>query len=172
MTIRRATVNDTAAITQVLAVAAEEGSIGTEAPVDHQTLQHRLRDTIEHGQPDALWVLTHQDDDRVLGQLSIRSSHAPGVLRLGMALLPEARGQGFGRMLVTTALEHARTHGAHKVELEVWTDNARAIALYAATGFEVEGLRRAHYRRRDGSLRSTLLMAHHTTTPPAHAAQG
>jgi RimJ/RimL family protein N-acetyltransferase len=41
----------------------------------------------------------------------------------------------------------------------VWTDNARAIALYAATGFEVEGLRRDHYRRRDGRLRSALLMA-------------
>jgi putative acetyltransferase len=47
----------------------------------------------------------------------------------------------------------------HKVELEVWTDNARAIALYAGTGFHVEGVRREHYRRRDGSLRSTLLMA-------------
>ena len=40
---------------------------------------------------------------------------------------------------------------AHKISLEVWTDNARAIALYAAAGFEVEGLRRDHYRRRDGT---------------------
>jgi putative acetyltransferase len=56
-------------------------------------------------------------------------------------------------------LQHARASRAHKVELEVWIDNARAIALYASAGFEVEGLRRSHYRRRDGRLRSTLLMA-------------
>lgn len=168
MMIRRATVDDTAAIAQVMALVAEEGSIGTEPPVDHETLQHRLRETIEREGPDAIWVLTSEADDHVLGQTSLRSSHAPGVLLLSMALLPEARGQGAGRTLVTTALEHARSQSAHKVELEVWIDNSRAIALYAATGFEVEGLRRDHYRRRDGSLRSTLLMAHRTDTPPVH----
>jgi RimJ/RimL family protein N-acetyltransferase len=54
--------------------------------------------------------------------------------------------------------DHAVACDAHKLDLEVWTDNSRAIALYAAAGFEVEGLRRDHYRRSDGSLRSTLMM--------------
>ena len=76
-----------------------------------------------------------------------------------MAILPDARGRGGGRALLAAVQEHARASGAHKISLEVWTDNARAIALYAAAGFEVEGLRRDHYRRRDGSLRSTLIMA-------------
>lgn len=48
----------------------------------------------------------------------------------------------------------------HKIELEVWPDNARAIALYARAGFEVEGVRRNHYRRRDGTLRSAMIMAY------------
>jgi putative acetyltransferase len=82
-----------------------------------------------------------------------------GVLSLGMAILAPARGRGGGRALLHAAQEHARSSGAHKISLEVWTDNARAIAVYAAAGFEVEGLRRDHYRRRDGRLRSTLLMA-------------
>ena len=56
-------------------------------------------------------------------------------------------------------LEHARRSGAHKVDLEVWPDNGRAIALYAGAGFTVEGLRDRHYRRRDGALRSSLIMA-------------
>jgi putative acetyltransferase len=76
-----------------------------------------------------------------------------------MMLLPEARGRGAGRALLDAALEHARRVGAHKVDLEVWPDNGRAIALYAAAGFTVEGLRDRHYRRRDGSLRSSLIMA-------------
>lgn len=56
-------------------------------------------------------------------------------------------------------MEHLRQAAQlHKVELEVWPDNERAIALYASYGFEIEGLRREHYRRKDGSLRSSVLM--------------
>src|ERR1035437_3564570 len=80
-------------------------------------------------------------------------------VHLGMAILREARGQGGGRALLQAILDHAEANGAHKLELEVWIDNARAIALYASAGFEVEGLRRNHYRRLDGSLRSALVMA-------------
>ena len=69
-----------------------------------------------------------------------------------------AGGEADARLLEAIA-EHARVSGAHKLELDVWPDNARAVRLYASAGFEVEGLRRAHYRRRDGSLRSALLMA-------------
>ena len=41
----------------------------------------------------------------------------------------------------------------------MWPDNGRAIALYTRAGYEVEGVRRDHYRRRDGSLRSAVIMA-------------
>lgn len=47
----------------------------------------------------------------------------------------------------------------HKVDLEVWPDNGRAISLYERYGFEIEGTRRDHYRRQDGSLRSSVIMA-------------
>lgn len=75
------------------------------------------------------------------------------------------RGRGGGRALLAAVQDHARTSGAHKISLEVWVDNARAIALYGAAGFEVEGLRRDHYRRRDGRLRSTLIMAWRVDNP-------
>lgn len=52
-------------------------------------------------------------------------------------------------------------------EPPVWPDNAPAIALYTAAGFEVEGERRHHYRRRDGSLRSALLMARSLSVDPS-----
>jgi [ribosomal protein S18]-alanine N-acetyltransferase len=74
-------------------------------------------------------------------------------------VLPEFRGRDGGRALLRSALEHARSSGAHKLELEVWPDNEPAIELYKSAGFEIEGLRRSHYRRQDGSLRSALLMA-------------
>ena len=85
-------------------------------------------------------------------------THAPGVLALGMWVLPEWRGRGGGRLLAEAAID-ARPADVHKIELEVFTDNEPAIALYRSLGFEEEGLRRDHYRREDGSLRSALVMA-------------
>ncbi len=82
----------------------------------------------------------------------------PGVLALGMWVLPEWRGRGGGRLLAEAALE-SRPADVHKIELDVFTDNEAAIALYRSLGFEQEGLRRDHYRREDGSLRSALVMA-------------
>src|SRR5206468_10088962 len=106
--------------------------------------------------PAAMWVL--EENRRVIGMADVHP-RTRGVLELGMAILPEGRGRGAGRRLVDAAVGHARTSWAHKLDLEVWVDNGRAIALYASAGFEVEGLRRDHYRRGDGSPRSSLLMA-------------
>ena len=83
---------------------------------------------------------------------------ATGVLALGMWVLPEWRGRGGGRMLAKAAIA-ARPADVHKIELEVFADNEAAIGLYRSLGFEQEGLRRDHYRREDGSLRSALVMA-------------
>ncbi len=141
----------------VIAAVAEEGLIATEPPVDVDARARVFREMIESDGPQALWVL--DEGGRVVGNAGVHTTHARGVLSLGMALLPEARGRGGGRALLEAMVQHAGSCGAHKLELEVWTDNARAIVLYAASGFAVEGLRRDHYRRRDGSLRSALVMA-------------
>ena len=134
-----------------------EGFLGGQHPVDVPARAERYREMIASDGAEAMWVL-EDDEGQVVGEASVASRHR-GVLSLGMAILPAARGRGGGRALLEAVLEHARRTGAHKVDLEVWTDNARAINLYASMGFEVEGLRRDHYRRQDGSLRSTLLMA-------------
>lgn len=158
MIVRKVTSGDCEAIARVIEAVAEEGSIGAEPPVDVQALARRFRDTLENPGVGGMWVL--DDGGRVAGNATAYQRGPAGVLAFGMSLLPEARGRGGGRALLETILEHARSRGAHKIELEVWPDNARAIALYARAGFHVEGLRRAHYRRQDGSLRSTLLMAY------------
>jgi RimJ/RimL family protein N-acetyltransferase len=156
MTVRKATTPDAFTIAQILAEVAEEGMLGTEPPVDLDERAAGFAGTIDDASPGAFWLL--EQDGRAVGFCAVLARVA-GVMSLAMAILPQARGQGGGRSLVAVAEQHARDTGAHKLELEVFPDNARAIALYAATGFEVEGLRREHYRRRDGTLRSTLIMA-------------
>ena len=131
--------------------------LAAEPPVDVAARGERFRATIDGEDPDTVLVL--EDGGEIVGHAGVNTTHAEGVLAFGMAILPAARGRGGGRALLEAVFEYARSRGAHKVELEVWPGNARAIALYASAGFEVEGLRRDHYRRRDGSLRSALLMA-------------
>ena len=139
----------------VVAAVAEEGWIASEPPVDVPAFAARVRTMLAEGDP--LWVLS--DGAHVVGTAGLHATRADGVASLGMSILAESRGRGGGRALLQAAIDHARGAQLHKIELEVWPDNERAIALYEKFGFEVEGLRRDHYRRRDGSLRSSLLMA-------------
>jgi RimJ/RimL family protein N-acetyltransferase len=155
--VGRATHDDLDAMARGYAAVVEEGFLGGQPPIDLDDRVGRFRDLIDRGDPTAMWVL-EDDDGQVVGHVALQET-VSGVLSLGMAIVAPARGRGGGRALLRAAQEHARSSSAHKISLEVWTDNARAIALYAGAGFEVEGLRRDHYRRRDGRLRSTLLMA-------------
>jgi ribosomal protein S18 acetylase RimI-like enzyme len=155
--VRRAHVEDSTDAARTMAAIAPEGSLGAQPPVDIEQRAARFREFVTRGEPAAMWVL-EGDDGRQVGHATVEEATV-GVLTIGIAILPEARGRGGGRALLEAIQEHAQAVGAHKVSLEVWTDNARAIGLYAAAGFEVEGLRRDHYRRRDGTLRSTLIMA-------------
>jgi putative acetyltransferase len=158
MRVRPARLGDAEGAALAFARVAEEGVyIGRQAPVDVALAAEQVRGWVA-SRADRFWIL--EDEGRVAGSLAVlRVSHAPGVATLGMLVVPEARGRGGGRQLLDAALEWARESDLHKLELEVFVENGRAIALYARAGFAIEGLRRDHYRRRDGSLRSTLVMA-------------
>lgn len=83
-----------------------------------------------------------------------RQSHRGG---LGMGCLPEFRGKGLGGRLLKAVLEHAKKFGLEKVELNVFTSNIPAIALYKKFGFEEEGLIKK-YRKLDGQYFDCLAM--------------
>ncbi len=151
--VRRARLDDAAAMAGIVVAVAPEGFLGAEPPVDVEARTERQLELIT--QEGTAWVL--EEGDAVVGHLNLHA-RVRGVLSVGMAILPVARGRGGGRALLHAAIEHARGSGAHKLDLEVWVDNPRAIAFYASAGFEVEGLRRDHYLRRDGRLRSSMIM--------------
>jgi RimJ/RimL family protein N-acetyltransferase len=77
---------------------------------------------------------------------------------LGVALLPEFRGQGLGGRLIRQTLDAVRAFGLHRAELTVREANRSAIALYRKIGFEIEGLMRDAIKV-DDACENVVLMA-------------
>lgn len=100
-------------------------------------------------------------DGKVIGTLGMvrqdgRRAHAAV---LGMAVHDAYAGRGAGTALMAAAIEQAdRWLGLMRIELFVWPDNARAIALYERFAFEREGLFRS-YAWRDGAYVDAIAMA-------------
>lgn len=91
-----------------------------------------------------------------LSQLDGRRSHAATI---GMAVHDAYAGRGAGTALMAAAVEQAdRWLNIKRLELFVYDDNARAIALYERFGFEREGIYRA-YAWRDGAYVDSIAMA-------------
>ena len=76
--------------------------------------------------------------------------HAGGTADImTVAVDPAHRGAGLGHRLVRELTRRAGARGAQALLLEVRADNAVAIALYAAHGFEVISTRRRYYQPGD-----------------------
>lgn len=114
-----------------------------------------------HDQSNAHQLLA-LDGTRVVGMLGMmggsRAESAHSVA-LGISVRKDWRDQGVGTALMTRAIEWARRkEGVSRIELEVFTDNARAIHLYQRMGFTAEGLRRRAFIK-DGATIDCLMMA-------------
>lgn len=111
----------------------------------------------EPGRTDLVAVV----DEKLVGWMFLirfegRRAHSGSI---GMAVHDDHVGRGVGTVLMTAILTQADLWlGLKRLELTVWTDNARAIALYERFGFEREGVMRA-YGWRDGAWADALAMA-------------
>ena len=156
MQIRRAEVDDAPAMARQMHAVVEEGRwLASEVDRSVDDLTQMFQTGLEAGHI----LLVLDDDGEILGAAGVHPTGVEGVHSLGMSLLAEHRGSGWGRRLLDAALAEAVEAGVRKIELEVFPDNPRAIALYVSAGFDVEGMKRDHYPRLDGTLRSALLMA-------------
>lgn len=89
------------------------------------------------------------------GAVSPRRLH---VWSMGMTVATAWQGRGVGRALMQRLVSEADALRIPRVELDVYTDNTRAIALYEKFGFVREGVRRLEAWR-DGAYADALVMA-------------
>jgi putative acetyltransferase len=113
--------------------------------------------------PETDYVLVALADGRFAGFAGLHSTgkspRRTHAMHLGITVAGAYQGKGVGRRLMQELLDLADNWlNVFRIELTVFTDNARAIALYKQCGFEVEGTHRA-YALRGGRYADTHSMA-------------
>ncbi|MDG5816158.1 GNAT family N-acetyltransferase [Chitinispirillales bacterium ANBcel5] len=102
------------------------------------------------------WFITHMiknkfpqyfllSNQEVIGWCDITPKDIPEfshVGTLGMGIIKNYRGKGYGKKLLLKTIEHAKNiNHLEKIELTVFESNEIAIRLYQSLGFEIEGKR-------------------------------
>lgn len=119
-------------------VAKEKQYLGSLDALPLEQISAAVRTNIEKKNPH--FVATHDGD--VVGWCEIVRLEKPlfrhvGILEMG--LVPEWRAKGIGMSMIAAALDAAKERGFVRVELTVFADNKRAVALYEKAGFRKEG---------------------------------
>ena len=107
--------------------------------------------------PESRWYVVARRGPRIVGYAGVFVV-VPEADVQTVAVAPEERGRGTGRVLLGALIDQARARRATVLHLEVRADNAAAIGLYQAMGFVADGRRRDYYGRgRDALLMSRRL---------------
>ncbi|MCK4352476.1 UDP-4-amino-4,6-dideoxy-N-acetyl-beta-L-altrosamine N-acetyltransferase [candidate division WOR-3 bacterium] len=78
---------------------------------------------------------------------------------VGFCIAPGYQGEGYGKELVRKIVDYAfKKLNMHRVYLELFADNERAINLYKKCGFKKEGLLRDKILKR-GKFRDVVIMS-------------
>jgi [ribosomal protein S18]-alanine N-acetyltransferase len=110
----------------------------------HPATAGAVEEIAREGGPDLYYVVPNGAE--VVGYGMLRGWAEYDVPSLGVAVHPGRRGRGIGRELTAFLHDEARRHGASKVRLKVYPDNAAARRLYEELGYEFDG------REEDGQL--------------------
>ncbi len=166
--IRRAVLGDAAAFARIFGDPEVQPQLMALPYTSEAIWRTRLADNDAPGRIDL--QLVAERGGEVVGSAglhpvgpALRRRHA---MTLGISVAPAAQGQGVGKALMQALCDYAdRWAQVLRLELDVYADNARAIALYRQFGFEIEG-RHPAYALRDGQYVESLSMGRLHPNPP------
>jgi len=158
ITIRRAGADDCDAVWRIFQdEAAYSGTLQVPYP-SREVWRKRVCEP-----PEGDYMLVATVDGEVVGHAGLhRAGHSPRrahAMTLGIVIRQDWQGKGVGRTLMQALVELADGWlPVTRIELTVFVDNERAIALYRRFGFEIEGTHKS-YALRDGRYVDTYAMA-------------
>ncbi len=162
LNIRQAEPDDAAAMAAGEHQAARTPGLLNAAPGEIPESAYRATIAALANGDHGLYAVAQVDDELaahlLLEPLPLQSrAH---VCTLTIVVYPDWQRQGIGKALLRHGIQWARQHpGIEKIELTVRADNAAAITLYRALGFEQEGLLRQRVKGTDGMCRDDIAMA-------------
>ena len=170
ITLRRARPADAAEFARLMANPEVYANLMQLPMPSEETWRKRLEGQTDPDR-DGLHVVAELDG-RMVGSAGLhpvarlRRQHAAN---LGISVAPEAQGRGVGTALMQALCDYADGWAQIlRIELTVFTDNARAIALYQRFGFRLEGTH-VGYALRNGVFVDTHSMARLHPKPPGLA---
>lgn len=168
--IRRAEPSDAAGIARTFqSRSAAAGTLQNPYPSIADWVERLNRDAASN------YIFVALADDEVIGHAGLHGSknaRRQHVWGLGISLREDWQGRGVGTRLMQTIIDLADNWlGALRLELTVYDDNARALALYRRFGFVEEGVHRA-FALRDGQYVDAIAMARLHPSPPRLPAAG
>ncbi len=76
-----------------------------------------------------------EKDQEIIGKVHLQLNANVGGI-YGLGVLPEYRGNGFGRAILMIAVERLKEANASQVMLQVAAENSNALSLYKSCGFK------------------------------------
>jgi len=116
MQLRRATADDAAAMTRILAGAFTE---------DEEHPERFAQAMANH--PSHHWYVASDDGD-ILGVLNVQSFNGEAGI-YGFAVAPDSQGKGYGRQILGQTIATILAEEPRRITLEVATENANALGL-------------------------------------------
>ncbi len=116
------------------------------------TCPDEVEDIIDQRRMIALYLgdsrrifLVAEYNNQIIGMITLSGSSRRRIMHkgeLGISVRKQFWGKGIGSSLMEECLKIAKQKGFKKIQLEVMSNNNRAMALYKKFGFEVEGVKK------------------------------
>ncbi len=111
-------------------------------------------------------LLVAEAERQILGYILIIYHPGTRLARIySLAVAPQQRGSGIAKALMLAGEQAARDDGRLYLRLEVSVDNAPAIGLYQALGFQKFGVYRDYYQDHKDALRYQKRIRRYRDTP-------
>ncbi|MDX6483479.1 MAG: hypothetical protein QOE95_1250 [Gaiellaceae bacterium] len=145
-------------------VAAREADNASFGPPG-EGARAQLREQIARGstlEDDGYLDLAVEAGGRFVGDVQARMpprAWPPGVCEIGISLLPDARGQGYGREAVTLFTDYLFAEGLERVQASTAAGNTAMRRVLELVGYGFEGVLRSYGPTPDGGREDYAMYA-------------